>query len=187
MTISFIAKNVEITDDIKELAEEKISKLDRFLNDISSIELIFIEEKNPAVHNTQVCEATIHIKGTPLKAHGAGLSFHEALDKVANKLVHQAQKLKDRRVKKYQPRRRDYNNQSLISVGEEISENDAVEAEFIKTKQISLKPMSQEEAALQMDLLAHDFFLYVDDKSKAPSVIYRRKDGNLGILQGGQN
>lgn len=199
MQIDIVSKNTEVTPDIRDLAEEKLSKVERLLNDVSSVELIFSEEGNPAVHNTQVCEATVYIKGTPLKAHGDGLSFHEALDKLANKLEIQAQKLKSKRVKRYQPRRRDYNNYALIPIEiedqvEGQKQNDSpqsndsdVDAEFIKTKHVPLKPMSQEEAALQMDLLAHDFFLYLDEVSSAPAVIYRRQDGHLGVLQGGIN
>jgi putative sigma-54 modulation protein len=190
MQMKIVSKNTEVTPDIRELAEEKISKIDRFLNDITEVELIFIEEQNPAKHNTQVVEATVYVRGTPLKAHGSGLSFHEAIDKVANKLEMQAQKLKGKRVTRYQQRRRDYQSNNWVPidelltpdvVNEELEEN----VQITKTKQVLIKPMSNEEAGLQMDLLAHDFFLFLDEKTSLPSVIYRRKDGHLGVLQGG--
>lgn len=187
MDITIHEKHTSVSQEIKDLAIEKLEKITRFVHDAYKLELDFIEQ--PAKKATQrfVCEVTVHCKHNVLKAHSEATDVGEALEKVVDKVEHQAAKLKDRRVKRFHPRKRDVHTNALPSDDDLASlifdEGPREEAKVIKVKQLDFKPMEIGEAALQMDLLGHDFFVFQSVDSEKLNVLYKRKDGHLGIIE----
>lgn len=187
MEITIHERHTSVSQDIKDLAIAKLEKITRFVHDAHRLELDFIEQ--PAKKPTQrfVCEVTVHCKHNVLKAHAESTEVGEALERVITKVESQASKLKDRRVKRFHPRKRDAKTHAMVSdddLAALIFEDGQVEdAKVIKIKQLDLKPMEVEEAALQMDLLGHDFFVFQSTDSSNLNVLYKRKDGHLGIIQ----
>ena len=187
MEITIHERHTSVSQEIKDLAVEKLEKITKFVHDAHKIEVDFIEQ--PAKKATQrfVCEVTVHCKHSVLKAHAEALEIGEALELVVDKTKKQAAKLKDRRVKRFHPRKRDAKTHAMISdddLAALIFEEGQVEdAKIIKIKQLDFKPMEVEEAALQMDLLGHDFFVFQSTDNASLIVLYKRKDGHLGIIQ----
>jgi putative sigma-54 modulation protein len=184
--ITIHEKHTHIPQSIKDLANDKLEKISRFVHDVARIEVDFIEQPVKKSSQRFVCEVTVHCKKNFLKAHAEATEAGEALDRVIDKVQHQAQKLKDRRVKRFHPRRRDVRTHAMIpddELAEQIfSDGEVEDAKIVKLKQLDVKPMPVEEAALQMDLLGHDFFVFQNADDNQISVMYRRKDGHLGMI-----
>lgn len=186
MEITVHERRTKVDETIKELAKEKLEKITRFVHDAYRVEIEFLEQpaKNP--EQRFVCEVTVHCKRNVLKAHAEAIDAPDALDKVIDKVERQAQKLKSRRVSRFHPRRRDVKTHALVPdeiLAEEIfSDGEIEEAKVVRVKELDIKPMPVEEAALQMDLLGHDFFVFHNSDDNRFSVMYRRKDGHLGMI-----
>lgn len=181
MDILIRGKNVEVSETLRSMAEERLGKLDRFANGFGRAEVDFSELRNPRIADNQVCEVLIHLKGHWLKAHAAAPEPFAALSLVIDKVEHQVKRLKEKRVARTHPRR-----SRVGSSGEAMPEEEEEEeepAQIVKMKQFEIKPMSAEEAALQMDLLGHDFFFFTSSESGKAAVIYRRNDGDLGLIE----
>jgi putative sigma-54 modulation protein len=197
MDIVVRGKNVEIGKRLRATAEEKISKLERFAHDLTRVEVDFSEIKNPRVSDNELCEVTLHLPRHFVKAHAAAIDKLAALDLTIDKLEHQLTRLKDKRVARNHPRRRKLREPAPL-VPDGVDETDALgdgpaldgdwsegEALLLRTKHFEMKPMPPEEAALQLELLGHSFYLFANAESGKPSVIYRRRDGHLGLIEGG--
>jgi putative sigma-54 modulation protein len=191
MEIVLRAKNTKVAPEVQDITREKLAKLTRFGMDIFRVEVDYSEIRNPRVHDCELCEVTVHVKGHFVKAHASSTDQVAALDLVIDKVEHQVTRLKERKVeRKHRPRRRrlvaplvldDWDEAVLPDSG--TSENGHAHAEIIRTKQLSSEPMTVDDAALQMDLLGHDFFLFMDVQSGHATVLYRRRDGHLGLIE----
>lgn len=186
MDITVHERHTRVEQDIKDLAAEKLKKITRFVNDAHRVEVEFIEQvsKNPS--QKFICEITVHCKKTLLKAHAEGEEAAMALELAIDKVERQAQKLKSKRVSRFHPRRRDVKTHAMMP-DEDLAalifgEGEVEEAKVVKVKELDIKPMDAEEAALQMDLLGHDFFVFQNADDDRFSVLYRRKDGHLGMI-----
>jgi putative sigma-54 modulation protein len=191
MEIVVRGKNVKVDPVVQATTREKLAKITRFGLDVSRVEVDFSVIRNPRVHDNQLCEVTAHLKGHFVKAHAASTDLIAALDLVIDKVEHQVTRLKERKVdRKHRPRRKRLAPPPVLEDWEEqpVAEhtttgNGADHAEIIKTKQFTDKPMTVEEASLQMDLLGHDFYLFKDAQTGHASVLYRRRDGHLGLIE----
>lgn len=189
MEIVVRAKNTKVEPEVQAIAREKLGKLTRFGLDVSRVEVDFSEIRNPRVHECELCEVTVHLKGHFVKAHASSTEQLGALDLVIDKAEHQVARLKERRVDRmHRPRRKRLVPPPTLEDWEEpapgtLLGNGADHAEIIKTKQFTAKPMTVDEAAMQMDLLGHSFYLFHDAASGHASVLYRRRDGHLGLIE----
>jgi len=179
MDIVIRGKNVKVSEALRASALEQMAKLDRFANGFARAEVDFSEERNPRIADNQVCEVLVHLKGHLLKAHAAASEPFAAVSLAVDKIEHQAKRLKEKRVTRTHPRRSRV--ELPAETGEEPEEAEA--ARIVKQKQFTIKPMSAEEAALQMQLLGHDFFFFTSSESGRAAVIYRRNDGDLGLIE----
>ena len=175
MRLQVKGKNVEVTDSIREYAEEKLSKLERQLADPTRVELELAVERNPSISQNHVAEATIWTKGPILRAREASADHKASIDQLVDKL--------ERQVKRYREKRRSRRQQVPAA---EIPE-DAIpieeEPRIVKSKQFAIKPMSPEEAVLQLELVGHDFFVFQNADSGEVNVVYRRRDGAYGLIE----
>jgi putative sigma-54 modulation protein len=178
MDIVIRGKNVEVSESLRSMAQERLGKLDRFANGFGRAEVDFSEQRNPRIADNQVCEVLVHLKGHWVKAHASAAEPFAALSLVIDKVEHQVKRLKEKRVARTHPRR-----SRVASGAEMVPEEEEEPARIVKMKQFEIKPMSAEEAALQMDLLGHDFFFFTSSESGRAAVIYRRNDGDLGLIE----
>jgi putative sigma-54 modulation protein len=183
MDVVIRGKNVKVSDSLREAATEHLAKLDRFANGFARAEVDFSVERNPRIAENQRCEVLVHVKGHLLKAHASASEPFAALYAVCDKVEHQVKRLKDKRVARSHPRRIRTQRIELPPTEEEEEAEEAQPARIVKTKEFTIKPMSADEAVLQMDLLGHDFFLFTNSDSGRAAVIYRRNDGNFGLIE----
>jgi putative sigma-54 modulation protein len=182
MDVVIRGKNVKVSETLRTAATEHLAKLDRFANGFARAEVDFSEERNPRISDNQRCEVLVHVKGHLLKAHASAPEPFAALYAVCDKVEHQVKRLKDKRVDRTHPRR--VRTQRVeFPLDEDEEQEDGQPARIVKTKEFTIKPMSAEEAVLQMDLLGHDFFLFMSSETGRAAVIYRRNDGNFGLIE----
>ena len=175
MKLNIRGDKITITASMKNYIEEKIAKLDKYFEnpeDITANILVRVRELE------QIIEVTAPTKKFTLRAEEANEDFYAAVDLVIGKLERQIRKNKDRLNKK----NKNTESFDLSFDYEEIDQEEKNESTIVKRKNISMKPMDEEEAVLQMDLLNHDFFVFKNLDEECVSVIYRRKDGNNGII-----
>jgi putative sigma-54 modulation protein len=154
-------------------------------------EVHFMEEKNPRISEKEVCELVLAGHGHVVRAKAASSDAFTALDQAVAKLEHQLAKLKGKLLSRSHPRKHDSVNSVKADeddTGDRDDTGDPNDPEarlprIVKTKHFAIKPMTPEEAALQMDLLGHDFFLFTNAENGHAAVLYRRRDGNLGVIE----
>jgi putative sigma-54 modulation protein len=178
MRLQVKGKNVEVSDSIRLYAEEKLRKLDRQLHALTQVELELCVEKNPSIAANQVAEATIWTKGPTLRAREATTDMKASIDQLTDKLLRQVEHYRAKRSRR-QVRGNEVPPGGSMSIPEEFESGPKI----VKTKQFAVKPMSAEEAALQLELVGHDFFVFRSDDSGDVNVIYRRRDGGYGLIE----
>ena len=184
MDVVIRGKNVKVSKSLRTAAEEHLAKLDRYANGFARAEVDFSEERNPRIADSQKCEVLVHVKGHLLKAHASAPEPFAALYAVCDKVEHQVKRLKDKRVARTHPKRVRTQRVELPPIEDEDEDvQEGQTARIVKTKEFTIKPMTAEEAVLQMDLLGHDFFLFTNSDNGRAAVIYRRNDGNFGLIE----
>jgi ribosome hibernation promoting factor len=168
-------KNVEVTDSLREYAQEKLSKLERQLADPTRVELELAVERNPSIAQNHVAEATIWTKGPILRAREASVDHKASIDQLVDKLERQVNRYRARR----RPRRGQPAGTAIPADAIPVEE----EPRIVKSKQFAVKPMSPEEAVLQLELVGHDFFVFQNGDSGDVNVVYRRRDGAYGLIE----
>jgi putative sigma-54 modulation protein len=167
-------KNVDVTDSLKDYALQKLGKLDKHLNDAARLELELQVEKNPSISANQVAEATVWTKGPILRARESSTDMKASIDQLVDKLERQATRYREKR-------RRGPGRGSHQAEGRPIGDEDS--PPIAKTKQFPVKPMSPEEAVLQLELVGHDFFVFQNGETLEVNVVYRRRDGHYGLIE----
>jgi putative sigma-54 modulation protein len=188
MDIVVRGKNVEVSPRLRKLAREKIRKISRFTHDAGRVEVDFSELRNRRVADNQVCDVIVHLKRNFVKAHAAATEPAAALDLVVDKVEHQVARIKEKRVARTHAARRGRASSEVDAVAAADGDADdddevAVVDRIVRTEQPATKPMVPEEAALQMELLGHDFFLFTNAENGHAAVLYHRRDGNLGLIE----
>jgi putative sigma-54 modulation protein len=177
MRLHVKGKNVEVSESIRLYAEDKLGKLNRQLHELTEVELELMVERNPSIAANQVAEATIWTKGPTLRAREASPDMKVSIDQLTEKLLRQVKHYRDKR------RRRHVRVDGIQPGGSMSIPEEEEQPRIVKTKQFSVKPMSAEEAALQLELVGHDFFVFRSDESGEMNVIYRRRAGGYGLIE----
>ena len=173
MKYNIHGKKVEVTDSIKNYIEE-VGKLDKYL---SSPEDVTAKVAIRVIGRDQIVEVTIPIQKIVLRCEERNEDLYAAIDKVSDKLERQIRKNKTRMQKRV-------NKNEVIGFNLSFEETKEEEEQtIVNRKEVEMKPMSEEEAILQMNLIGHDFFVFRNDKTGDIDVLYSRKDGGYGIIE----
>jgi putative sigma-54 modulation protein len=175
MRLQVKGKNVEVSESIRIYAEQKLSKLDRQLHELTRVELELAVERNPSIAANQVAEATVWTKGPVLRAREASTDMKASIDQLTEKLLRQVQHYRDRR------NRRTHRNN--VTPGGTPVALEETGPQIVRTKQFAVKPMTAEEAVLQLELIGHDFFVFRNAESGDVNVVYRRNSGGYGLIE----
>jgi putative sigma-54 modulation protein len=177
MQLQVKGRNVEVTDNIRRYAEEKLRKLEPLIHELTQVELELMVEKNPSISDNHVAEATVWTKGpTVLRAREAAPDHRASIDQLVEKLTRQAKRFREKQ-RDFRPAR------STNNVPEGESMATEAEPQIVRIKQFDMKPMSVEEAVLQLELIGHDFFVFRNAETDAINVVYRRNDGGYGLIE----
>ncbi len=195
MDVTMQCRNAEVPEALRAVAREKVTRIGRHLDGWDHAEIHFSEERNPRIADKEICEVTLRGHGHVVRAKAAAPDTLASIDRVVEKLDRQVSRLKSRLVGRSHPRhpsRPDTNgNGGANGLAGLLDEVDADEDEvgdgprFVKTKHFTTKPMTPEEATLQMDLVGHDFYFFTNAESGLATVVYRRDDGHFGLIDGG--
>lgn len=173
MEIIIRGDKMKITDSMKEYIEEKIGKVDKYIENSDNYRAtVVVREKG---HET-IVEVTIPLKSFILRSEEKQEDFHAAVDITIDKLERQIRKNKTKIMAK-QAKTYDFSFAEIEEYEEEEKET------IIKRKKVEVKPMDEEEAIIQMELLNHQFYMYKDSDTDKYSVVYKRKDGGYGIIE----
>lgn len=174
MKITLRGKNIEITDAIEKKVSDKLSKLDKYFIVSENVEAKVLVRTYPY---GQKIEVTIPTEYVLLRAEVVEDDLYNAIDLVIDKLEGQIRKYKTRLNRKSKDNKLAFNIASIEPLEEE--EEDVL----VKTKTINPKPMDMEEAIMQMELIGHSFFVYRDTETDSISIVYRRNDGDYGLIE----
>lgn len=174
MKITLRGKNIEITEAIEEKVSEKLSKLDKYFIVSENVEAKVLVRTYPY---GQKIEVTIPTEYVLLRAEVVDQDLYNAIDLVIDKLEGQIRKYKTRLNRKSKDNKLAFNLASIEPLEDE--EEDVL----VKTKTITPKPMDMEEAIMQMELIGHSFFVYRDTETDAIIIVYRRNDGDYGLIE----
>lgn len=173
MKLTIRGNKLEVTEAIKNYVEEKLGKLDKYFEDADEISgnvLLRVQGNN------QIVEVTIPIKKYILRAEESNEDLYASIDLVIEKL--------ERQIRKNKTRIKERKAKEIPMLDFELdSKEEESKTTIVKRKVIEMKPMDEEEAVLQMELLGHEFFVFQDVETGTISVLYKRKDGNYGIIE----
>lgn len=176
MEIIIHGDKVKVTKAMSDYIEEKLKRLDKYLENSENVRAsVIVKVKN---HEQRV-EITIPLKSFILRSEETKDDFYAAVDKTIDKLERQVRKNKTRLMSKKVKQSYDFNFDSIVLDKDEEKEDKKI----VKRKTIEVKPMNEEEAILQMELLGHQFYMYKDSETNKPAVVYKRNDSNYGIIE----
>ncbi|MFN2242589.1 MAG: ribosome hibernation-promoting factor, HPF/YfiA family [Anaerolineae bacterium] len=179
MELSIKGRNVDVTDRLSDYVEKKIGRLDRYLPSISEVWVELSTEGARAAQDRQVCQVTVRANGTILRAEERSDDMFTSIDAVLDKMYRQIARYKGKRKNRW--RGSAVPMEPLPLEAEEIYDEES--SNIVRTKRFRMTPMGPDEAVEQMELLGHDFFVFYNADEGQVNVIYRRKDGDYGLLQ----
>lgn len=173
MRITVTGKNIEMTSALKNVVESKLERLEKYFKpDVEAHATLSVQK------NRQIIEVTIPFNGVILRGEEENKDMYASIDLVVDKLERQIRKQKTKLQRKVHADSLKYQ-----FIPDYEKEDVGKEQKIVKTKRFAIKPMSNEEAVLQMELLAHSFFVYKNADTGEVNVVYKRKDGNYGLIE----
>ena len=172
MKISIFGKNIEVSDYLENIVHKKIRKLDKFFSDETEAMVTLSVE-----HNRHIAEVTIPYDGGVIRAEEVTGDMYASIDNVINKIEKQVHKFR-KRIEK--------DHRSGIFSADELDYEEEEEEEgprIVRVKHFDIKPMSEEEAMLQIELLGHSFYVFENAETGSINVLYKRNDGNYGLIE----
>jgi putative sigma-54 modulation protein len=171
-------KNVEVPDRVRDYTERKLHRLDRVLDDRTDAIVEFSNEHHRSPADAHTAEVTLVIDGQTLHTHASGISYQAALDLVIDKVERRAV---DHKSKPRVHARPEEEKRLLSSIADGTKEAGRP-SRVVKTKRFAIEPMFEEDAIAAMEELGHQFFVFVDAETERVAVLYRRDDGDYGVI-----
>ena len=181
MDLQVIGKNLEVSQSIRDYVQRKMNRLIRYLPGIDDAKVEIKREKTKSPEHRFTVQITVRNRGMLLRAEEKGINANAAIDMVIEVLA--------RQIKRYKGKASDRKDKG-VSIARQMENIEAAEVskkrttapELVKIKRFIVKSMTVEESTEQMELLGHDFFLFINDENGELNLIYRRKDGNYGLI-----
>ena len=191
MAITVTGRKMTVSDALREYAEEKIGNSMKVMDiDPLDAEVVLSVKRNPSIALPCICEVTIRTKGNVVRVEEDEQDMYAAIDVAAAKVLRQLRKYKTRVIDRKVRAGAHGDPASIKNLAEGTGDldldalmADLSDEEVVRVKEIEFEPMTEEEALIQIDLLGHDFFAYVDRDTSAFCVLYRRDDGGYGLLK----
>ena len=181
MEITVSSRHTEVSELLRESTIDKIGRLGRFLEGMDRAEVHFSEEHTRRNADKEVCEVTMVGHGHHVRCKVSAPDGFAAVDLAVEKLEHQLHKLKTKLLKRTHANGRKANGNGAAPGPVREDESDT-RPRIVKTKSFQIKPMTPEEATMQMGLMGHDFFFFTNAETERAAVVYRRDDGDVGLI-----
>jgi putative sigma-54 modulation protein len=181
MELQILINNMDLTPRLRDYIEKKTARLDRYLPELSTVQVELAMENTRSAVQRHVAEITIRDeRGTILRAEERNSDMFAAIDAVVDKLYRQIERYRGKRIRKTRGKGEEVDLGEPLPIAEELIEEERV---IVRHKRFALHPMSSDEAIDQMELLGHDFYVFFSSEEEAVNVLYRRRDGSYGLLQ----
>jgi putative sigma-54 modulation protein len=172
-------KNLEVPDAVRQYAERKMRRLERFLDDRTEAILEISVENHRSADDSRIAEVTLVIDGQALRGRADAVTYEAAIDEVVDKVERRAV---DHREKPRNRARGPEEKGILSRIADGTADGDR-ERRVVKTKRFAIEPMFEEDAIVEMESLGHAFFVFVNAESERVNVLYRRRDGDFGLIE----
>lgn len=182
MNLTIRTRHTRLFDDFEPLAAEKLARLERWLPRLAEATVEVSHEETRSSADRYCVQITVHAGQTILRAEERAADPRTALEEAADVLARQARRHKTRLGDRHHDAKLKESTISAAFDEREIADDEYVAGKIVRTKRFEAKPMSTEEALAQMDLLGHDFFLFMDAASGEYALLYKRDDGDYGLL-----
>lgn len=174
MRITITGKNIELTDGLKEAVEERLSKLEKYFAKDTEVYVTLSVEKE-----RQKIEVTIPMKGNTIRAEQVSSDMYVSIEVVEELIERQLKKYRNKIVTKQQSAEKYFAEEYLTG----DSDGEENEIRIIRSKRFGIKPMYPEDACLQMELLGHDFYVFLNAETEEVNVVYKRKGNSYGLIE----
>ena len=172
-------KNLEVPDRVRSYAERKFARLDRLFDDNTDAVVELSNEAHRSASDAHIADVSLVMDGRTLRSRAAGGSYQAALDTVVDKVERQAIDHKE----KPRVRARPEEEKAILRRIADGTAEPGHEREIVKTKRFAIEPMFEEDAVTAMEELGHDFYVFVNAEHERISVLYRRRDGDYGLIE----
>jgi putative sigma-54 modulation protein len=175
-------KHIDVTPALRTYAETKVGKLTRYFDHVQEAQVVLSVERRKDLGRAQIVEVTVRGDGVVLRGEEASADMYASIDLVVRKLKKQIEKYRSKFILK--PRIDSSRRKaSLIAAAEAAQRASPPEPSIMRTKRFAMKPMTAEDAVLQMELLGHTFFVFRNAETMEVNVVYKRKDGKYGVIE----
>lgn len=177
-------KHIQVTPALREYAEEKLGRIVRYFDQVHDAQVVLsVERRRGDLGKAQVVEVTVHGDGVVLRGEEASSDMYASIDLVAEKLKKQIEKYRSKFIDRRRIAESRKKTAQIAASRRALRRPDARESQVVRVKRFAMKPMTAEDAALQMELLGHDFFVFRNAKTMEVNVVYRRTAGNYGVIE----
>ena len=178
MELNIVGRNTEVSDALRDYVQKKVGRLDRYLPNIANAQVELSNQTAKSASDRHVVQVTLHTtNGTILRAEERSSDMFASIDTVLDKI--------NRQITRYKGKRHESRTRAPAQEPEPLPDEESEDTEsfVVRRKTFSVRPMSEEEAIEQMELLGHDFFVFYNSRSETFNVVYRRKENGYGLLE----
>lgn len=192
MHVTVTGRNIELTPALKEYLIDKLQRAQKHFDHDLNVTALLSVAKNPSIAQSQTAEITINLNGSVIRGQESTENMYASIDLVADKIERQLRKYKTRYYHKGNKSKEKGEQAVAIDVSPEVDSDAAVNKDIaledirpriVRSKRFPLKPMLAEEACKHMDLLGHDFFMFINSETNQVNTVYHRRDGNYGLIE----
>lgn len=189
MQVTVTGRNVELTPALKDYLTEKLQRSQKHFDHALMATALLSVAKNPSVAHNQTAEVTIKLNGSVIRGEESTENMYASIDLVADKIERQLRKYKTRyyhKGNKAKSKNGSHDANASVLVQYEAEEDHAEHGhvpKIVRSKRFTLKPMPADEACKNMDLLGHDFFMFINSETNQVNTVYHRRDGNYGLIE----
>lgn len=183
MDIAIKGRNIEVTDALESYIEKKLNRISRFFDRISDIQVVLSTSNSKSSGAIQKVEVTARINGKIIRAQESTPDMYASIDLVVDKLERRIKTFKGKLLDRGRVRVSEREETSEEITQLEEPEEGSLSDRIIRRKRLTITPMSVEEALLQMELLGHDFFIFINADTSEINIVYSRKEGGYGLIE----
>ncbi|GIW34558.1 ribosome hibernation-promoting factor, HPF/YfiA family [Meiothermus sp.] len=174
-----VGRQIEITEALKNYLDKKMARLDRHFEDNAEARVVLSLAQGPRVERKAKAEIQVNVPGGMVRVEESDPDMYAAIDRSIDRLEYQLKRYKERH---FQRTRQPLPEPVMMGAGQAELEEEAT-PRIVRTKRFNMKPMTPEDAAFEMEALGHDFFVFRNSETEQINVIYRRRDGNYGLIE----
>ncbi|GIW26063.1 ribosome hibernation-promoting factor, HPF/YfiA family [Meiothermus sp.] len=174
-----VGRQVEITEALKNYLDKKMARLDRHFEDNAEARVVLSMAQGARVERKAKAEIQVNVPGGIVRVEESDPDMYAAIDRAIDRLEYQLKRYKERHFQ----RARMVSEPVMVGAGQPELEEEEAAPRIVRTKRFPMKPMTPEDAAFEMEALGHDFFVFRNAETEQINVIYRRRDGNYGLIE----